>query len=470
MLLRRTDVVAALEARGRYPQWVLVTALMGMFATNFSFTILTVSLRLLSDELGSSETTMAWAVTGPILFSAVALPVLGKLGDLHGHRRIYLLGSLGGAAASVATAFAWSAGSLIALRIVAGVLGGATQPSSMALIFREFAPRQRNRAMGWWSMVGAGAPALGLIAGGPLVDAFGWRIVFLLQGLFGFVALAFAVFVLRETPRQSVRFDLLGAATLTVAVGASMYGLSQARELGLTSPLLLGCFAFGAVAAVLFVLVERRVARPLLPLGFFRERNFTAPLLSNMLQGAAYMGAFVLAPFLLLARFEMTITAAALFMAIRTVSLTISSPVGGRLGERIGERRAALLGTVVITASMLVLAYGSQAGSAATLVTIGVGLMLQGVGQGVCIPPLTTALSSSVPLEDLGIATASARLMNQVGVAFGITAMTVAYGGDPNRLPGSFLLGAAISAAAVVVALWVHDVEEEVESGPDPPG
>jgi EmrB/QacA subfamily drug resistance transporter len=458
MFANRHAVIARLESSGRYPDWVLRAALMGMFATNFSFTILTVSLGLLGAELGASETTMAWAVTGPILFSAVALPVLGKLGDLHGHRRTYLIGSLGGAVASIATAFAWSAPSLIALRIFAAVLGGATQPSSMALIFREFAPRQRNRAMGWWSMVGAGAPALGLIAGGPLVDAFGWRAVFLLQGAFGFIALGFAWFILRETEPQKVRFDIPGAVTLTIAVAALMYGLSQARSLGVTSPLFLICLAVGLCTAVAFVQVERRVARPLLPLSFFQQRNFTAPLLCNMLQGAAYMGAFVLAPFLLLASFELTITAAALFMAIRTVSLTLSAPIGGRLGDRYGEHRATFLGTVLITVSMVVLAFGSQAVS---LVTIGLGLMLQGVGQGVCIPPLTTALSSSVPVEDLGIATASARLMNQVGVAFGITAMTVVYGGMTARLPVAFLLGGLISALSVVVAWWVRDVPEE---------
>jgi MFS family permease len=166
----RKRLRARLEAGGRYPTWVLLAALAGMFATTFPITILAVSLGNIAREFGTRETTVAWVISAPMLLSAVTLPLLGKLGDLYGHRRVFLIGFAGATVVAGLTAMAWGAGSLIALRTLAAVLGGATQPTSMALIFSVFGREERVRAMGWWSMTGAAAPALGLIAGGPLVD------------------------------------------------------------------------------------------------------------------------------------------------------------------------------------------------------------------------------------------------------------------------------------------------------------
>ena len=189
-------------------------------------------LRPGSPAIDAAETTIAWVITTPMLFSAVALPMLGKLGDLKGHRRVFLFGSTSAAIIAATTSLAWSAGSLIALRTLASVLGGATQPSSMALIFRVIPPVERTRAMGWWSMTGAGAPAVGLIAGGPLVDLVGWRSVFILQAVFAFCALLLAWLVLPETPPKKVRFDVPGALTLALGVGGLLLlsGLGAAPE------------------------------------------------------------------------------------------------------------------------------------------------------------------------------------------------------------------------------------------------
>ncbi|HKJ23975.1 MAG TPA: MFS transporter, partial [Myxococcota bacterium] len=155
----RERVIARLEAGGRYPTWVLLAALAGMFATTFPITILTLALKPIALEFGVAETTIAWVITAPMLCSAVTLPLLGKLGDLHGHRRIFLLGFAAATVTAVATAFAWNAASLIGLRTLAAVVGGATGPSSMALIFSVYEREDRIGAMGWWSMTGAAAPA-----------------------------------------------------------------------------------------------------------------------------------------------------------------------------------------------------------------------------------------------------------------------------------------------------------------------
>ena len=447
----RQRLLARLEASGRYPRWVLWAALAGMFATTFPITILTIALRPIALEFGTRETTMAWVISAPMLFSAVALPLMGKLGDLYGHRRVFLCGFAAATLTAVATAFAWDALSLIGLRTLAAVVGGATQPTSMALIFSVYAQRDRVRAMGWWSMTGAAAPALGLIAGGPLVEWLGWRSVFLLQAVFSLGALALATAVLRETPRQRVRFDVAGAATLAVGVGGFMYALGRVRGVGLLAPEILAGVLLGGIGIASFVSVERRAAAPLVSLDYFRKREFSAPIVSNAAMGGAYMGAFVLAPLVLLQTFAFSISEAALFMLMRTLTLTVSSPLGGRLGERIGTRGAALLGAGIMTVALLVIAAGTLQVS---LVVVGAGLVLQGLGHGLALPSLTSAVAEAVPDRDLGIASAANRLTAQVGTSFGITALTIAYGGVDTGLgfARAFALGALLSLVSFLAA------------------
>ena len=461
-------VVARLEASGRHPRWVLLAALAGMFATTFPITILTVSLGTIAREFGARETTMAWVISGPMLLSALALPLLGKMGDLYGHRRVFLLGFAAATVAAALTALAWDALSLIGFRTLAAVVGGATQPSSMALIFSVTPRDERVRAMGWWTMTAAAAPALGLIAGGPLVELVGWRVLFLLQAVFALGALALAWFVLKETLRRSVRFDLLGAFTLAIGVGGFMFALGRGEELGWTSPPVLVAGVVFLLGIVTFVAVERRVQAPLIALEFFRRANFTAPIVANAFLGAAYMGAFVLAPLVLLQVFGFTVSVAAALMLLRTVSFAGSSPIGGRLGGRIGERRAAMLGSGLVGFALVLAAFGA---SERLLWLFGAGLVVQGLGFGFALPSLTSSISNAVSEADLGIASASQRLTNQAGNAVGITLLTLVYGsvGGPQGFLRAFLLGAALAAGALAAATFLesHALRHRERTEPD---
>lgn len=451
----RDALVARLEGRGTYRRWVLFAALAGTFATSFPITILTISLGDIAREFDVRATTIAWVLSAPLLLSAVALPLLGKLGDLYGHRRVFLLGSAAATLTAVATAYAWDVWSLITLRTLAAVFGGATQPTSIALILGVSPPQERVKAMGWWSMTGAAAPALGLIAGGPLVDLFGWRIVFLLQAGVALGALLLALAVLRETKPQRVRLDVAGAVTLGIGVAGLMFALGRVRDVGLAAPSIWIAVAVGIVGLAAFVRVERAASAPLLPLRFLRRRNFSVAIVSNALNGGAYMGAFAVAPLMLLNVFQYSITKTAAVMLIRTLSLTVGSPLGGRLGARIGEREAAAVGSAVMTLSLALIAYACLSASLAILVF---GLVLQGLGHGLSIPSLTSASTSAVPEAHIGIAAATNRLSSQIGVAFGITALMMVYGGHntPAAFANAFLFGALMSALAMATAFGME--------------
>ena len=448
----RARLIGRLEARGSHPTWVLLAALSGMFATTFPITILAVSLASIAREFGTRETTMAWVIAAPMLVSAVALPLLGKLGDLRGHRRIFLLGTAAAAATAAATAFAWSPTALIALRTLAATLGGATQPTAMALIFSVTPREQRVRAMGWWSMTAAGAPALGLAVGGPLVDWFGWRVVFAMQAGFSLVAFVLAFAVLRETLPRRVRFDVAGALALALGVAGFLFALGQVRERGLASPWVLGSCAVGALGLAAFAPIERRVAAPLLPLALLRTRAFAAPSVASALTSASYMGAFVIAPFMLQGTFALTIAATSGVLLLRTASFALGSPFGGALGERIGERAAAWIGCLVMAVSMGVLGLGALASS---LWGVGSGLVLQGIGYGLSQPSLSSSASNAANDEDIGVASAVSRLMGSVGASFGVTLLTLIYGGSnaPRAFALAFGAGGVLAIGAVAASV-----------------
>lgn len=449
----RNSILERLDASGRHPRWVLFAALAGMFSTSFPITILAVSLAPIAEEFGAAETTMAWVISGPMLLSAVTFPLLGKLGDLRGHRTIFLLGFVGATAVAVLTAFAWSASSLIGFRTLAAILGGATQPTAMALIFSVYPPEERVRAMGWWTMTTAAAPALGLVAGGPLVDLFGWRIVFFIQAGLSAIALVLAYIVLRETPRKRVRFDLAGSCALALGVGGFMLAVASLRNLESNSLPFFVSLVVGTLGIVGFVAIERRVADPLLPLEFFRSRNFSATLVTNALTSAGYMGAFIIAP-IFLYKMDYSATSVSLIILTRTATLMLTSPLGGILGERMGERWASIFGCSVMT---LGLTLASWAAYDQNVVFFVLGLIGQGAGHGLSQPSITAAIAHSVSESDLGIAAGVNRLMGQGGAAFGITILTLAYGGvkTPEAFAFAFAAGAALSVISVSTACFM---------------
>ncbi len=270
-LLLRERLRRRVRESDRYRWWVLWSVLSGLFAAGFTITVLAVSIPDIARDLDTDRTTLAWIVTGPFLAHALGMPLLGKVGDVYGHRRVYLVGFGLFAVFTGFTALAWSAPALIAIRIVGALEGAATGPASMALIMHAFPAEDRVKAMGWWALVGAGAPVVGLVAGGPIVDAFGWRWLFVAQAPLALVALAIGAVVLRETPRSPrVAIDFRGAAALAVATVLPLLALQLGRDRGWFDPAPVALLAVAVIGLAAFVRCEQRASDPLLPLDFFR--------------------------------------------------------------------------------------------------------------------------------------------------------------------------------------------------------
>jgi MFS family permease len=436
---------------------VLITVLIGVAATSFPFTVFGASLPLIADDLGASESTITWVLIAPILGYAVAIPLLGKLGDLYGHRRIYIAGFAAATVIAALTSLAWDVGSLVALRTLGQVTGAATGPASMAIIMSSFPKEQRAKATGWWSTVVGASPTIGLVAGGPLIDAFGWRVLFLLQAVPAAIAVVASIAILPETKRkEGVRLDVAGAATMGLGVAFALFALNRGVTWGWESPAVRACLLLAPIALVAFVVIERRTAHPLLPPALLRVRNFNAPVSAQLFLQASYMGAYVLAPFLLADRLGYSTATVTWIMAARPAAWIVCAPIAGGMISAVGERRAAVAGTGAITASMAVLALGAAADSPVLVV---VGLVLSGAGNGISRPPFASSVANAVDETDLGIASAAQNVSGQIGAAVGITVLTAIYASTGGDFALAFWVGTGISAAAVVLAWLIVDLD-----------
>jgi EmrB/QacA subfamily drug resistance transporter len=456
-LLFRQRVAARVEGSERYRWIVLWTVLAGLFSVNVTFTVFAVALPRIARELHTTENTLTWVITGPMLAFGIAAPALGRAGDVWGHRRIYLLGMVGAVFAAALSALAWSAGSLILFRTAGALEGAATGAASMALIFRVFHPDDRVKAMGWWSLIGAGGPVIGVALGGIVIQHVGWRWVFVAQIPLTLAALALAFAVLPETDKaREIRFDAAGAVLLAGTVTSFLFAVNRGPEWGWSSPAVVTAFALAPVLALLFVVAERRAAEPLLPLDYLKRRNFAFPIGAQALSNFAYMGGFILAPSLLAHFFNYGEEHVGLLVLTRPLAFSITAPIAGYLAVRAGERSAAIVGSIAVVASMVV--FASVGARSSDMVVVG-ALVLSGIGLGISSPSVAASVANSVDEASLGIASATQQLMTQVGVVAGIQLMRTVQTTASFR--AAYLLGGAVALGAVVCSLFVRSATRE---------
>ena len=448
---QRANNSAETVAESPANRWsILVVALFGLFAVNVTVTILAVSIHGIAKELGTSEPTMTWVVTGPMLAFGVVGPLVGKLGDRVGHRRIYLFGLAGAVVMALASALAWNAGSLIAFRTLGAIEGAATGPASFAVISRIFPQSERVRALGWWAMVAAGSPVVGVVLGGPLVEIFGWRAIFIGQIPLVLAALVAAWKLFPETPSHSTGvFDIAGSLTLALGVTPLMFAISEGPRVGWSSSTVISAISIGLGSLVAFVLVERRAIAPLLPLHYLKRSGFSAAILSQSALNAAYMGSFILTPLLLQNVLGYSETKTGLVSISRPLAFSIMGPMSAMVVSWLGARRSAAAGATAVVVAMAAMA---TLGASSSVIAIAATLALAGVGMGLAMPPLSASVTVSVDPHDLGIAGAAQQMMIQVGVVFGITVMQAVQQGriDSVGLESSYHWG---YLAGVVLAL-----------------
>ena len=444
-----------------YHWWAYGAVAVGMFINVMDQSGVNIALPKISEEFAADIPTVQWISLGYSLATSAMLMPMGRLSDMFGRKRVYLIGFALFAALAAAGGAAQSLQMLIAVKIAQGLASAAVQANSMALITEVFPDRERGKAMGlYMAIIGAGAIS-GPMVGGVLVSEFGWRSLFFAGIPVSALAMLACGLVLKgRSARQMARgggsFDWGGAALSSGALVAFLLAMTNAWRLGWTSaPILAG---FGAAAALLaaFIVWETKAREPMLDMSLFRNRVFSMSIgarFASFLGGSAI---FFLMPFYLIQGLEYEARFAALLLAPGAAGMAIFGPVSGRLSDRFGTRWPAALGMLSSTAAMFILST-LEIGSPAWLVII--GMILSGVGMGTFSSPNTSAIMGSLPREKYGVVSGFVNLTrtsaNVSGVAVSTTIVTMtmaASGFEPNL---SALSDAGGAGGAAVRAAFV---------------
>ena len=455
----------------RYRWWALFVLVLGFFSTGISVTLLTAVLPTIAREFGVGTNTVAWVVTGPMLVYGVLMPSMGKAGDLYGRRRVYLLGWALSIAFAGLAALSWSAGALIALRLLSAAFGAATGPASMALILSAFPPGERVKAMGWWSFAGAGAPVIGLVVGGPLVDLVGWRWLFGIQPPLAVPGLLLALWVLRpdEQLHERPKFDVAGSILLGAAIGSFLFGLNQSAASGWNDPMAWVPIALSPLLGYAFVRAERRHPEPLIRFSYLRRRDVAVPMVLIALSHIPYMGTFFLSPFLLHDVLHYDNARTALALVPRPLANSLASAAAGYVAVKLGERFSAVSGMGAMAGGLFVLA---AVGSSSSFGQVVVALVLTGVGMGLAFPGLMSTIANSVEEKDFGAISAAQEMLMMVGMTIGMQGMQTLHAararsvGAAAAYHDAFLVGAGLCVVATVIAFGVRSMHR---STPVPP-
>jgi MFS family permease len=439
--------------------WVIALAVLGFGSL---MTLVTAALPNIAADMNTTTTTAGWVLTGLMLAMAVGTPAGGKLGDIYGHRNTFLIGLVGMTATMFANYWVWNIEAFIAVRVLFGLSGALLMPSSMALLMDAFGAEQRAKAVGWFQFAMTGAPTLGVVLGGPLLDLLGWRSIFVGFGLVGGLATVLAFVVVKPIPKgPRVSIDWQGALLLASATLLLLLAITRIPSIarsGASFVTDVPTIAMVAASSLLFfgfITWEKRVPSPLLDVRLFTKPTFALPLGSAACSQFAYMGAFVVIPSVLQGPYGYSVGVAALLMVPRPGVFALASPLGGSLVTKVGMRVPMIVGSTAMIGSMLAFAYGSGPVKFG-LTFIMVGLILSGISAGIASPAYQTMVANSVEDSQLGIANGMNQTVMWMGMILGIQSMLAFSGTEltPTRLRATFIFAASVAAIGYLAPIF----------------
>ena len=414
-------------------RWLVLSAVsVGTFMATLDGSIVNIALPSIGEAFGIDLGTVEWVVVAYLLVIGSLLLPFGRLGEVLSFRRVYLAGFAIFTVASVLCGASPGPGALVASRAVQGVGAAMIMAMGPAIIARTFGPGERGKALGLNAISVSIGLSLGPALGGLLTEFGTWRAIFFVNVPVGIFAIMWAARVLPvEAPGGRQRFDLLGAALSAGGFCALLLALNQAEPWGWTSPAILGLLALAIGLGAAFVIVERRTVAPMMDLGLFHIRAFSAGLVAVVVAFAGLFTATFLLPFFLQEGSGYTPLEAGLLITPIPIASALVAPFSGAISDRIGQRLPASLGIAVLAVGLLSLTTLPDDFAVGDLAW---RLALIGAGQGLFLPPNSSSILGSVPRPRLGTASGMIAQMRVMGQALGIV----------------------VSAAVVVLRLPVH--------------
>jgi EmrB/QacA subfamily drug resistance transporter len=439
-------------------------------------TAVNVALPAIGRDLGAGFSAFQWIINGYLLTLSALVLIGGSLGDLYGRRRIFLLGNILFAGASLLCGLAPGAGTLLACRFLQGAGAALLIPTSLALLRDCFAEEEQGRAVGLWSGWTGVAALVGPLLGGWFADELSWRLVFFINPV---LALAVVLIARRHVPDRREpepgRPDWSGGIAIALALGGLSYALIQGPESGWARPAIAMAFLLGILSLVLFTVVERRSAHPMIPPDFLRRRRFVAVNGATLFIYFTLSGVFFLQVILLQKVHGFSALLAGFSLAPITLLLLVMSPAAGRFAAKHGPRLPMIAGPLVAAAGSALLARIAEYRSFAADVLPGV--MVFGAGLGITVAPLTHTALSALGDRHSGLASGVnnmvARLAQMLAIPMLPLAAGIASGSGPGDSSGAAFaegfrraawIGAALLAvAAIIAAIAIKDRDGDGE-------
>jgi EmrB/QacA subfamily drug resistance transporter len=411
------------DSRTRW--FALYVLCLGSLMIVLDVTIVNVALPSIRQDLGFSETSLAWVVNGYLLTYGGFLLLGGRLGDLFGHRRLFLTGITLFTLASLACGLATTQGVLIGARAVQGIGGAIASAVSLSLMMTLFTEQaERAKAMGVFGFVAAGGGSIGVLLGGVLTNSLDWHWIFLVNLPIGVLVCALTLRLLPAAPGTAAggRLDVGGAVTVTVALMLAVYAIVNGNEVGWTSGRTLGLLAAAAALLGVFLAIEGRVTSPLMPLRLFRLRNVATSNVVGVLWAAAMFAWFFLsALYLQLVLGYSPLQVGLAFLPANLIMGAFSLGLSAKLVMRFGIRPPLATGLLLAAAGLVLFARAPVAGN--FVVDVLPSMILLGFGAGMAFNPVLLAAMSDVEPSESGLASGVVNTAFMMGGALGLAVL-----------------------------------------------
>jgi len=400
--------------------WVLLTVIIGTFLGRLDQTIVNLALPKIIDDFAITVSQAGWIATAYILANAVFVPIWGKLGDTIGRKKVYVIGFTIFILGSILAGFAWNLPSLLAFRVIQAIASSADYPTAMAIVAITFrTPRERAQALGLWSTSFAAASVFGPLIGGPLIDTFGWRSIFLINLPVGLIGLFMALVFIEESvsERPTHKFDWWGALTLGVMLSALVLVLDKGMDWGWTSTESLTAYLTVIVFGYMFYRIDSTHPEPIVDFKFFQNGAFVHTLINNFIVFMGMMGGVFLLPIFAQTFLGYNATQTGYLFMPMAFGMVIASPFGASLTGKVNPKYVIAVSTFMAGVGMYLFT-GLDIRSTALDIMLPLVVMSMSLGFGMA--QRTNVIASVVPPEEMGVASSTLALARNIAGAFGI--------------------------------------------------